>query len=116
MRIFKILTAAQWAEFQRDGVFRGAPIDLSDGYMHFSTAGQVRETAARHFAGQAGLHLAWSDAARLADALKWEVSRGGAKFPHLFRTWQMQEVAGDAPLPLREGRHVFPDFPDEPIA
>ncbi len=108
MLIYKILTAAQWAEFAQNGVFTGAPIDVSDGYIHFSTAAQARETAAKHFAGQPDLHLAWADGDDLGDALKWEVSRGGAEFPHLYRDWQMAEVLAHADLPLVSGVHQFP--------
>lgn len=109
MLIYKIMTQSQWAEFEQSGVFRGAAIDLTDGYIHYSTAAQARETAAKHFAGQSDLHLVWAEADDLGDALKWEVSRGGAKFPHLYRDWQLSEVAGNAPLPLVEGAHQFPD-------
>jgi uncharacterized protein (DUF952 family) len=86
---FKILTADQWAQFTADGAFAGAPIDISDGYIHMSTADQVAETLAKHFAGQDGLVIAEIDLSGFGDALKWEVSRGGALFPHLY-----------APLPL----------------
>ena len=109
MLIYKILTRAQWTAFEQNGVFSGAPIDLADGYIHFSTAAQARATAAKHFAGQADLHLAWADGRKMGDALKWEVSRGGAKFPHLYRDWPMAEVAGHAALPLVDGTHQFPD-------
>ncbi|MCY4178955.1 MAG: DUF952 domain-containing protein [Litoreibacter sp.] len=109
MLIYKILTRAQWAEFVQNGVFKGAPIDIEDGYIHFSTAVQARETAAKHFAGQTDLHLAWAEADDLGDALKWEVSRGGALFPHLFRDWQRSEVVGDTALPLVGDAHQFPD-------
>ncbi len=86
---FKIFTADQWTQFDRDGVFQGAPVDLADGYIHMSTADQVEETLAKHFAGQSGLIVATIDLTGFGDALKWEVSRGGALFPHLY-----------APLPL----------------
>ncbi|MEM9585026.1 MAG: DUF952 domain-containing protein [Pseudomonadota bacterium] len=109
MRIYKIMTAAQWAEFEQSGVFKGAAIDLTDGYIHFSTAAQAQETAAKHFAGQSDLHLVWAEADNLGSDLKWEVSRGGAKFPHLYRDWQLSEVAGNAALPLDGGVHQFPD-------
>lgn len=81
---YKILTADQWTQFQADGVFLGAPIDLADGYIHMSTVAQCAETLAKHFAGQAGLIIAEIDLSGLGDALKWEVSRGGALFPHLY--------------------------------
>ena len=84
MLAYKILTADQWALFQSEGVFTGAPVDLADGYIHMSTAEQLNETLARHFAGQSGLVVATIDLTQLGDALKWEVSRGGALFPHYY--------------------------------
>ena len=84
MLAYKILTADQWALFQSEGVFTGAPVDLADGYIHMSTAEQLNETLARHFAGQSGLVVATIDLTHLGDALKWEVSRGGALFPHYY--------------------------------
>jgi len=83
-RALKILTADQWRQFQCDGVFAGAPVDLADGYIHLSTAAQVAETAQKHFAGQAGLFLATIDLAVLGDAIVWEPSRGGQLFPHCY--------------------------------
>jgi uncharacterized protein (DUF952 family) len=81
---FKILTAAQWVQFEADGSFAGAPIDLTDGYIHLSTADQLQETLDKHFAGQTGLVIAEIDLTSFGDALKWEVSRGGALFPHIY--------------------------------
>lgn len=81
---FKIFTAEQWAQFQADGIFHGAPVDCADGYIHMSAAGQLEETLAKYFAGQAGLVIAEIDLSRLGANLKWEVSRGGALFPHLY--------------------------------
>lgn len=107
--IFKILTAQQWSNAQASGRFDGAPIDLQDGYIHFSSAETVRETAARHFAGQDDLVLAAVEADRLGEALKWEVSRGGALFPHLYDALPLDLVEWTAPLPIGpDGRHVFP--------
>ena len=83
-RAIKILTAAQWQLFRSSGVFAGAPVDLADGYIHLSTAAQVEETAARHFAGQTGLVRATIDLTALGDAVVWEPSRGGQLFPHLY--------------------------------
>jgi uncharacterized protein (DUF952 family) len=109
--IYKICAAAIWREGERSGVFRGAAIDLRDGYIHFSTAAQAVETAARHFAGQSDLVLAAIDVGALGDRLKWEPSRGGALFPHLYGTLPMSAVRGVAPLPLGpDGRHVFPEL------
>ena len=81
--VYKIVPAALWRDAQVAGAFRGAPVDLADGFIHFSTAGQARETAAKHFAGQEGLLLVAVDAAALGAALRWEPSRGGGLFPHL---------------------------------
>ena len=109
--IYKICDAAIWREAERSGVFRGAAIDVADGYIHFSTAEQAIETAARHFAGQGDLVLASVDAGVLGDRLKWEPSRGGALFPHLYGTLPMAAVRRVTPLPLGpDGRHVFPEL------
>jgi uncharacterized protein (DUF952 family) len=93
----KILTADQWAQFQSEGVFTGAPVDLADGYIHMSTADQLGETLAKHFAGQTGLVIATIDLTVLGDALKWEVSRGGALFPHFYGALPMAAVVGTTP-------------------
>ena len=107
--LYKIATSAQWQAAQAVGRFDGAPIDLADGYIHFSDAGTVRETAARHFAGQADLVLAAVDEHSLGPALKWEVSRGNALFPHLYAPLSLADVAWVKPLPLgADGAHVFP--------
>ena len=92
MQAYKILTADQWAQFQTDGVFTGAPVDLADGYIHMSIADQLPETLAKHFAGQSGLVIATIDLAQLGNALKWEVSRGGALFPHYYDALPMAAV------------------------
>ncbi len=81
MLAYKVLTAGQWADLQA-GRFAGAAVDVADGYVHLSSAEQLGETLAKHFAGQTGLVVASVDLARLGDAVKWEVSRGGALFPH----------------------------------
>ena len=107
--IYKILSAAEWGEAERAQVFRGAGIDLKDGFIHFSTAEQAAETAAKHFAGQHDLVLVAVDAEKLGAALKWEVSRGGALFPHLYGTLATHDARWVKPLPLgADGRHVFP--------
>src|ERR1700688_1510841 len=98
--IYKICERTPWQEAERDGVFRGALVDHADGYIHFSTADQVRETAARHFAGQPDLVLVAVDAEALGPALKWEPSRGGALFPHLHGELALAAVAWVRPLPL----------------
>jgi uncharacterized protein (DUF952 family) len=109
MLIYKILRASEWDTLQSDFVTFGAPIDVADGFIHFSTADQARETAAKHFAGQTDLILAAVDTLYLGDNLKWEVSRGGAEFPHLYRALALTDVVWTAPLPLGKAGHVFPD-------
>lgn len=110
--IYKIVPGSLWAEAETIGVFAGAPVDVADGFIHFSTAGQARETAAKHFSGQAGLLLAAVNADSLGDALKWEVSRGGALFPHLYTPLSPAACLWVKPLPLGpDGVHVFPDMP-----
>ena len=108
--IYKIAPLALWREAEARGTFAGAPVDLADGFIHFSTAGQVRETAAKHFAGQDGLVLVAVAAERLGEALKWEVSRGGALFPHLYAALDPAAAAWVNELPLgADGSHVFPE-------
>jgi uncharacterized protein (DUF952 family) len=106
--IYKICPHALWQEAERDGVFRGAPVDRADGYIHFSTAGQVQETAAKHFAGQSDLVLVEVEAEALGPALKWEPSRGGALFPHLYGVLPLDAVRRVEELPLGRDGHVFP--------
>ena len=109
--VYKICDSAMWREAQRAGVLRGAPIDLRDGFIHFSTAEQVRETAARHFAGMSDLMLVAVATPALGDALRWEVSRGGDLFPHLYGTLPLDAVLWATPLPLDDDRqHVFPEL------
>lgn len=108
MLIYKIFRAPEWAELERTGTTSGAPVDLADGYIHFSTAAQAAETAAKHFAGAEGLILAAIDTNVLGEALKWEVSRGGAEFPHLYRDLALSEVTWAKPLPVKNGVHQFP--------
>lgn len=109
--IYKIAPRALWREAEAKGVFAGAPVDLADGYIHFSTAAQAAETAAKHFAGQDGLVLIAVDTDRLGAALKWEVSRGGALFPHLYAALDPAAARWVKPLPLGEdGAHVFPEL------
>ncbi len=109
MLIYKIFRADEWAVLTEQGSTLGAPVDLADGYVHFSTAAQVGETAAKHFADQEGLVLLALDSEQLGAALKWEPSRGGALFPHLYRALEFQDVLWSKPLPLRDGVHEFPE-------
>ena len=111
MLIYKIFTADQWTALEAAGETAGAPVDLADGYIHFSTAEQARETVAKHFADQTGLILAAVDADALGEALKWEPSRGGALFPHLYAALKRGDVAWAKPLPLGDdGAHDFPEM------
>ena len=106
--IYKIAPASLWQQALAAGRFTGAPVDIADGFIHFSSAAQVRETAARHFSGQAGLVLLAIDATRLGTALKWEISRGGALFPHLYGDLPVAAVVQAHPLPcLADGSHDF---------
>jgi uncharacterized protein (DUF952 family) len=107
--IFKLVDRASWQAAAASGAFTGSPVDRRDGFIHFSTAAQVRETAARHFAGQADLLIVAVETAALGDALRWEPSRGGALFPHLYAPLALHAVRWTADLPLdAAGRHVFP--------
>lgn len=108
MLIYKILTTDQWKDLQALGETAGAPIDIADGFVHFSTAAQAAETAAKHFTGQDGLQLLALDSEGLGDALKWEPSRGGDLFPHLYAVLCLKDVAWSKPLPLINGEHRFP--------
>lgn len=108
--IYKISPETLWREAERTGIFTGAPVDTADGFIHFSTAAQAVETARRHFAGQDGLLLVAVEAARLGDALKFEVSRGGDLFPHLYAPLDLGAVKWVKPLPLGSEGHVFPDM------
>ena len=108
MLVYKILRQSEWAALQESGSIPGAPIDIADGFVHLSSGEQVRETAARHFAGVDGLVLLALEAEALGEPLKWEPSRGGALFPHLYRDLRTSDVAWCKPLPLEDGQHRFP--------
>jgi len=107
--IYKICPETLWREAEAAGRFDGAGVDLADGFIHFSTAEQVRETAARHFAGEAGLVLVTVDAEAFGAALRFEPSRGGALFPHLYAPLPLSAVLKVEALPLEPGGgHRFP--------
>jgi uncharacterized protein (DUF952 family) len=107
--IYKICPGTLWREAEAAGRFDGAPIDRADGFIHFSTRDQAMETAARHFGGQTDLLLIAIDGAALGAALKYETSRGGALFPHLYAPLPLAAVKWVKELPLGDdGRHVFP--------
>lgn len=107
--IYKICPRALWREAEAAGCFAGAPIDAEDGYIHFSTAAQTAETAARHFAGVEDLLLVTVEAEALGPALRYEPSRGGALFPHLYGPLPLSAVRAVSELPLGlDGRHRLP--------
>jgi uncharacterized protein (DUF952 family) len=105
--LYKILSGAEWLDASSRGVFPGSAVDLKDGFIHLSTAEQLRETAARHFAGLDGLVLVAFAEEALAP-LKWEPSRGGDLFPHVYGPIATGLAAEVHPLPLERGRHRFP--------
>ena len=105
--IYKIFRAEEHAAFLVAGETLGAPIDVKDGYVHMSTRDQVEETVAKHFYGEQGLKLLGLESEELGDALKWEPSRGGALFPHLYRPLKLADVRFTHDLPLVNGAHQF---------
>jgi len=109
--IYKICPATLWREAERSGVFRGSAADMRDGFIHFSTAAQVAETASKHFAKTSGLMLVSVDGDALGPALKWEHSRGNDLFPHLYAALPLSAVRWARPL-LDEvdGRRAFPEL------
>ena len=109
MLIYKIFRRPEWDQFRAAGETQGAPVDLADGFIHFSAAPQLAETTARHFAAESDLVLVACDAGRLGPALKWEPSRGGALFPHLYRRLVLADVVWDKSLPLGASGHIFPE-------
>jgi uncharacterized protein (DUF952 family) len=109
--IYKICERTLWREAERSKAFHGALVDQRDGFIHFSTSDQVQETAAKHFAGAGDLVVVAVEVAALGDALKWEVSRGGGLFPHLYGPLPLAAVLWAKPLPLgSDRRHVFPEL------
>jgi len=108
MYIYKIFRAAEWQVFETAGETLGAPIDLADGYIHFSTAAQAAETAAKWFAGVEGLKLLALESESFGEDMKWEPSRGGQLFPHLYGTLKLADVIWVKDLPIVDGVHVFP--------
>lgn len=109
MLVYKIFREPEWQAMRDAGQSTGAPIDLSDGFVHLSTGEQAAETAAKHFAGQSELVLLAFESEAMGPELKWEPSRGGALFPHLYRALQLKEVLWARPLPLVDGQHAFPE-------
>ncbi|RBO51918.1 DUF952 domain-containing protein [Rhodovulum sp. BSW8] len=109
MLIYKIFRRAEWDALRERGASRGAPVDLADGFIHLSTAEQVTGTAEKHFAGESDLVLVAVEAERLGADLKWEPSRGGALFPHLYRELRLADLVWDKSLPLGATGHIFPE-------
>lgn len=109
MHIYKIFHRSEWDVLRTAGETAGAPVDLADGFIHFSAAPQLAETAAKYFADISDLVLVACDIDRLGDALKWEPSRGGALFPHLYRNLRLSDVVWDKSLPLGATGHIFPE-------
>lgn len=109
--VYKICSRTAWDTAVHAGIYPGSEVDTRDGFIHFSTAQQVAETAAKHFAGATGQVLVAVDTAMLGEALKWEPSRGGALFPHLYAALRLDAVKWVQPLPLGpDGLHVFPEL------
>lgn len=105
MLIYKILRPAEWHALQRDGQTDGAPIDLTDGYIHFSTAAQVQGTLQKHFAAEADLHLLACEADQMQNDLRWEAARKGDLFPHLYRPLRLADVIWDRLITRGEDGH-----------
>lgn len=108
--VYKLCPEPLWREAEHAGVFLGAPVDVADGYIHLSTAEQVAETARRHFRAQDNLVLVAVDPHALGSALRYEASRGGALFPHLYAPLPLSAVRSVRPLPLGPDGHIFPDL------
>ena len=109
MLIFKLFRKDEWLKFKASGRTDGAPIDVSDGFIHFSKASQIKETAAKHFKGEKDLVLVSCDADNLKPDLKWEISRGGDLFPHLYRHLLLKDIISQIEIPKIKGIHKFPD-------
>lgn len=103
---YKVLTADQMAALEQEGVFAGAPVDVADGYIHLSTAAQLTETVDKHFAGQTDLHIAAVDLEAMGEAVKWEESRGGQLFPHLYAPLPLSAVVAYGPMKREEDGSV----------
>ena len=109
--IYKIVPRTDWERAEIAGIFTGAEIDITDGYIHFSTAEQVAETAAKHFVGQEDLLLVAVGTQAIDANLKWEISRGNALFPHLYAVLPMNAVAWAKPMQLdADGKHILPEL------
>lgn len=110
--IYRLVSESEWRAAQASGTFEGSADDRRDGFIHFSTAAQAAETAAKHYAGKKDLLVLFVDAAKLTAPLKWEVSRGEQLFPHLYGALPAAAVTRVEKLPLAaDGRFVFPSLP-----
>lgn len=109
MLVYKLLRTPEWVEFERAGETAGAPADLADGFVHFSTAGQLPGTLVKHFAGESRLMLLAIDAESLGADLRWEAARGGALFPHLYRSLRRADVVRARALEDAANGPVLPD-------
>ncbi|WOI56615.1 DUF952 domain-containing protein [Palleronia sp. LCG004] len=109
MEIYKILRPQEFAEFERAGETRGAPVDLDDGYIHLSKADQLEGTLAKHFTDAEEVILCACDAGRLGTALKWEAARGGDLFPHLYRNLERADILWNARLTRGDDGFTLPD-------
>ena len=109
MLIYKILRAQEWAEFNARFTLHGVPVDISDGFIHFSTAAQLRETARRHFGGETELMVVCVKANRLGSGLVWEASRGNALFPHLYAPLHLSDVLWARPIVDGPKGHIMPE-------
>lgn len=108
MFIFKILRPAEWQDLVARGETRGAPVDIADGYVHFSTQEQLSGTLSKHFAGAGDLHLLAFDSAAMGRALTWETARGGALFPHLYAPLRLADMLWQMPLPGGDAGYELP--------
>ena len=110
MEIYKILLPSEWQVLKETGQSNGAPIDLTDGYIHFSTAEQLRETALKHFKTVAEFQILACDSNSFRENIKWEPSRGGALFPHLYRNLMLSDIKWHMTVKLGPQGHVFPSL------
>ena len=109
MLIFKLLRKDEWLQFKAMGRTKGAPIDIADGFIHFSKSNQLQETARKHFKDENVLILVSCDADILKPDIKWEISRGGDLFPHLYRQLYLEDIISQIEIPKMDGMHKFPD-------
>jgi uncharacterized protein (DUF952 family) len=107
--LYKIMSKQEWETAQAQGIYEGSEVDRKDGFIHLSAAHQVRATAQKHFSGKADLVLVSVAQENLGPSLKWEASRGGDLFPHIYGPLQLHAIGDAVPLPLVSGIHQFPE-------